>query len=150
MYKIRPLTRYEYVWIDSQALHALFSQLTESTLLTDKQFLQWFKEIHENPCFTLFGIMTSPKKYPKLIGVGTLWTQPKYYRNKGKSGHIEDIIIDKSHQKKGLGKQLVKYIIDYAKNNGCYKVQLHCSEEMKPFYEELDLQNISRSMTRYF
>ena len=150
MYTIRAITRHEHVWITTETLHALFSQLTQSTLLSEKQFRHWFDETNANPCFTLFGVMASPEKYPKLIGIGTLWTQPKYYRNNGKNGHIEDIVIDKAHQKKGLGEQLVKFIIDYAKNHGCYKVQLHCSEEMIPFYKKVGLQNTSKSMTCYF
>ena len=150
MYKIRPITRYEHIWITSETLHTLFSQLTDSVLLPEKQFRQWYDEMHETPCFTLFGVMVSPEKYPKLIGVGTLWVQPKYYRNNGKSGHIEDIIIDKNHRKQGLGKRLVQHMIQYAKENGCYKVQLHCHPEKQSFYEQLAFKNNTKSMAIYF
>ena len=148
MYTIRTITRYEYSWITSKMMHTLFSQLTESTLLSDKEFEKWYTEVQMNPCFTLFGITKSQTEYsnPILVGLGTLWTQPKYYRNKGTSAHIEDIIIDKKYRQQGLGKKLIKYIIDTAIEKGCYKIQLHCTEKMKSFYEQLEFQNKLRSM----
>ena len=147
MYTIRLMCSYEDVWITSSDLHHLFSQLTESKELPAKQYKKWFAEIVENPCVTMFAVIESPEKYPKLVGFGTLWSQPKYYRNNGKSGHIEDIVIDKEHRNKGLGKNLVKHIIDYAKNTGCYKVQLHCSKEMQPFYENLSMSHTTQGMS---
>ena len=150
MYKIRAMSRYEDVWISSSDLHHLFSQLTESTELPEEQYKKWFAETVENPCVTMFAVIASPGRYPKLVGFGTLWTQPKYYRNNGKSGHIEDIVIDKEHRNKGLGKDLVKHIIDYAKNTGCYKVQLHCSQEMQPFYEKLEMIHTTQGMSTHY
>ena len=150
LYEIRAITRYEHVWIHTETLHHLFSQLTTSRLLTQHQFENWFNNVHANPCFTLFGVIESKHKDPKLVGVGTLWIQPKYYRDNGKSGHIEDIIIDKEHRKKGLGKSLVKYITDYAKGKGCYKAQLHCAPEKQSFYEDIGFKNNSKSMCQYY
>jgi GNAT superfamily N-acetyltransferase len=147
MYKIRIITRYEHTWINSKMFHSLFSQLTQSTLLSKDQFQKWFSEIQENPCFTLFGVFQ--EKSPKLIGVGTLWIQPKYYRNNGNSGYIEDIVIDKNYQKKGLGKTLVKHIIDYAKERKCYKIQLYCNPKLQTFYETIGFKNTTKNMEMY-
>ena len=148
MYTIRKITRHEYIWITSSIIHKLFSQLTESVLLSQTKFQKWFTEVQSNPCFTLFGIIESETEYskPTLVGLGTLWIQPKYYHNNRRSGHIEDIIIDKKHRQKGLGKKLIEYIIETAINADCYKIQLHCTEEMQKFYERLTFKNRLRSM----
>ena len=144
MYTIRILSRYEYSWITTENIHNLFSQLTDSTLLTQKEFETWYKEIHKSPYFVLFGITTNNT----LVGIGSLWIEKKYY--KGKSGHIEDIIIDKNHQNQGLGKKLITFITNVAKERGCYKVQLHCKPELQGFYEKLDFKNDTCSMQLYF
>ena len=155
MYTIRPIKSTEQAWITSTTFHNLFSQLTTCTKLSDDQFQNWFDEIMNNPCATIFGVLNIPDNAtftdsPKIVGCGTLWILPKYYRTLGKSGNIEDIIISQEHQNKGLGKQLVKHIIDYAKNHECYKVQLHCSKELQEFYEDLSLEHKTQGMSMYF
>jgi len=144
MYTIRILTRYEYSWITTENIHHLFSQLTNSTLLTQKEFETWYKEIYKTSNSILFGVTIKNT----LVGIGSLWVEKKYY--KGKSGHIEDIIIDKNHQNQGLGKKLLKFITETAKERGCYKVQLHCKPELKSFYEKLNFKNNTCSMQMYF
>jgi ribosomal protein S18 acetylase RimI-like enzyme len=148
MYWIRPITRHEYVWITSKTVYNLFSQLTQSVLLSEKDFHSWFNKILTNPCCTFFGVIDAKDKYssPTLVGVGTLWIPPKYYRQNRQSGHIEDIIVDKDHRDKGLGKELMENIINYAKKQGCHKVKLHCSKENQAFYEKLNFKNNSKSM----
>ena len=145
MYTIRTLSRYEHSWLKTEDFHNLFSQLTDSTLLSQERFMQWFADVQTNPCFTLFGVI-SQDKYVSLVGVGILWMQPRYYRNRGKSGHIEDVVIDIKHRGKGLGGKLVQYILDYAKDLGYYKIQLHCLTEYQAFYEKLRMVNRNKSM----
>ncbi len=69
----------------------------------------------------------------KIFASGTLFIEQKLIRNCGLVGHIEDIVVDKELNGKGIGKKLVCSLSEYAKNNGCYKVILDCRNEIVPF-----------------
>ncbi len=47
---------------------------------------------------------------------------------------IEDIWTHEDFRKLGHGRKLVKELIKMAKQKGCYKAVLFCSEENVPFY----------------
>ena len=51
-------------------------------------------------------------------------------------GHIEDIVVDVKHRKRGLGKMIIDYLTEYSKNKKCYKVILNCSQKNIGFYEK--------------
>ena len=42
--------------------------------------------------------------------------------------------FDKTFQGKGLGKKLLRKVLEFAGNQGCYKTILDCSDEVMPFY----------------
>jgi glucosamine-phosphate N-acetyltransferase len=67
-----------------------------------------------------------------------------------KVGHIEDIVVDKELNGKGIGKQLINELSEYAKNNGCYKVILDCKEDISLFYEKCGFVKKERQMSKYF
>lgn len=37
-------------------------------------------------------------------------------------GLLEDVFVDEAHRGKGIGSELVKYVIEEAKKQGCYKL----------------------------
>lgn len=152
MYEIRRISRYEYSWLNSKDFHNLFAQLTDSILINDDEFRVWFKEMLNNPCFVLFGVIESKPDTPgaHLVGTGSLYIHDRYYRNRSKSAHIEDVVIDQHHRGHGLGKDLVEEMIKYAKKIGCYKVQLNCKSDMQAFYEKLDMVSQKSCMEVYF
>lgn len=47
---------------------------------------------------------------------------------------MEEICIRREYQSKGLGLLLLKALASVAKNVGCYKSTLSCSEKNAPFY----------------
>lgn len=77
----------------------------------------------------------------KIIGSGTLIVENKIIHKFGKVGHLEDIIIDSGYRGCGFGKDLINYLIDFAKNLHCYKVILDCNEENVNFYQKCTPQN---------
>ena len=77
----------------------------------------------------------------KIIGTGTLIIEQKVIHNFGKVGHIEDVVIDKNVQGKGLGKKLINFLIDQSKINNCYKVVLSCSDDKVNFYKKCQPNN---------
>lgn len=138
-FTIRAITRYEYSWITSETFHSLYSQLTKCNLLSKSEYEEWFSKVHESPYFQMFGVIKSTKDgtLPQIVGIGSMWLDPKYYRNKSISARIEDVVVDRKYRGKGLGKALLRFMMDKAKENKCYKITLHCSQNNVKFYEKL-------------
>ena len=77
----------------------------------------------------------------KIVGATTLLIETKFIHNGGKVGHIEDVVVDKKYQRKGIGEKIIIYLLRYAKDQGCYKTILDCTDEVKPFYEKLGFKH---------
>ena len=65
-----------------------------------------------------------------------------HYINKitRKSGIIEDVVVKENQRGKGIGKLLVKNLIEKAKKNDCDKIILSSSEKNLKFYKKLGFQ----------
>jgi len=74
------------------------------------------------------------EKYEKIMGTGTILIEQKFLRGGGKVGHIEDVVVDNRSREKGVGKAIIDSLVEIAKEKGCYKVILNCSNENVPFY----------------
>lgn len=85
-----------------------------------------------------------------VIGTGSILIEQKFIHSFGRVGHIEDIVISNDYRGQGLGKILIKYLIDLARKNTCYKVILNCSEENTKFYEKCGFVNKGVEMALYF
>lgn len=74
------------------------------------------------------------KDEEKIIGCCMLHLQYKLIRNGCKAGFIEEVIVDNQYRKKGVGEELIRFVIEEAKKVGCYKVTLSCFDELISFY----------------
>jgi len=72
----------------------------------------------------------------KIIASGTLLIEKKFIRNFKSVGHIEDIVVDNNYRGKKIGKQLIKFLTEYAYEKDCYKVILDCNHNNIIFYEK--------------
>ena len=82
----------------------------------------------------------------KIVGSTTLLIETKFIHNGGKVGHIEDVVVDKEYQRKGIGEKIIMYLLRYAKDQGCYKTILDCADEVKPFYEKLGFKQNANAL----
>jgi glucosamine-phosphate N-acetyltransferase len=82
----------------------------------------------------------------EIIGATTLLIEQKFIHDGGKVGHIEDVVVRKEFQGKGVGKKIVRSLLKYAQKKGCYKTILDCSDELVPFYESIGFKRHSNSM----
>ncbi len=82
----------------------------------------------------------------KIIGATTLLIEPKFIHEGGLVGHIEDVVIDKNFQGQKIGEKIMKYLLEFAKNRGCYKTILDCTDDVKPFYEKLGFKHIANEL----
>ena len=60
-----------------------------------------------------------------------------------KTIYIDDLCVDENIRGKHVGKSLYEYVIDFAKNQGCYNVTLNvwsCNESATKFYNSLGLK----------
>lgn len=60
-----------------------------------------------------------------------------------KTLYIDDLCVDETCRKKGVGKLLYSYVLDFAKQQNCYNVTLNvwcCNQDALSFYQKLGLQ----------
>lgn len=81
-----------------------------------------------------------------VIGTTSLMIDQKYIHAGGRVGHIEDVSVAPSHQHRGIGTNLVKFAVEYARASGCYKVILHCVPELSPFYQRMGFRDFNIGM----
>ena len=101
-----------------------------------------FEKINNNPDH----IIAVAEKDQKVVGSATLFLETKFIHNGGVVGHIEDVVVDKNFQGQKIGEKIIKYLLDVAKNQGCYKTILDCTDEVKPFYEKLGFKHNANAL----
>jgi len=82
-----------------------------------------------------------------IIGLCFLCVIPNLTRSGKSIGFIEHVIIDKNYRKKGIGKNLMEKVIEYAKECNCYKVIIQSGKERKiahKFYEKIGFNGKSK------
>lgn len=87
----------------------------------------------------------------KLVGIVGLWILTKYYVGK----HIEpdNVYILPEYQGKGIGKQLMQWVFEYAKDIGCEASELNCyinNKEGNRFWEQLGYEAIGYHYQKKF
>ena len=82
----------------------------------------------------------------RIVGSTTMLIEPKFIHNGGNVAHIEDVVVSKDYQRKGIGEMLMRSLLDLAKDNNCYKTILDCTDEVKPFYEKIGFKRTSNGM----
>ena len=86
----------------------------------------------------------------ELISTGTILYEHKFIHNISKLAHIEDICVDEKYRGQKYGTELINYLVEEAKKNGCYKVNLYCDEKLQKFYEKSNFDKKGIQMAIYF
>jgi len=82
----------------------------------------------------------------KIIGSTTLFIEQKFIHDGGLVGHIEDVVVRKDYEGKGIGIKLVMSMLERAKEKNCYKTILDCKDDLKQFYERIGFKRESNCM----
>ena len=82
----------------------------------------------------------------KIIGSTTLFIEQKFIHNGGRVGHIEDVVVSKEYEGRGIGFKLVNSLLEKARVMNCYKTILDCQDELIPFYERIGFKQESNQM----
>ena len=110
--------------------------------MSEDKALEIFKKIKSNPEH----IIIIAEIEGRVIGSTTLLIEPKFIHQGGVVGHIEDVVVDKKFQGKKIGEKIITHVLEIAKNHGCYKTILDCSDSVKPFYEKLGFKHNSNEL----
>lgn len=79
-----------------------------------------------------------------ILGTGSIFFLERI--RGGKAGVIEDIAVIENERKKGIGALIVNRLIEYARNRGCFKITLVCSDKNLEFYKTLGFVEDYKSM----
>ena len=101
-----------------------------------------FKKIDSNPDY----IIAVAELDGKIVGSTTLLIEQKFIHQGGLVGHIEDVVVDKNFQGQKIGEKIMKYLLEIAKKQGCYKTILDCTDDVKPFYEKLGFKQVASEL----
>lgn len=129
---------------DYPKINKLLGQLTESPDISNQKFIEQFNKLKENDLHLVI------EKEGKIIGYGAIIIDYKFYRNCKNVGHIEDIVIDTNERGNGLAKKIINKLIEYGKNQNCYKFILSCKDEYINFYRKYNFEKKNNMMVKYF
>ena len=82
----------------------------------------------------------------KIVGSTTLLIEQKFIHEGGKVGHIEDVVVSKEYEGRGIGIKLITSLLEIANEKNCYKTILDCKDELIPFYERIGFKQESNQM----
>jgi len=100
------------------------------------------KKIKQNPNHIIYVAIADKK----IIGSTTLLIEQKFIHDGGLVGHIEDVVVRKDYERKGIGIKLVTSMLEHAKEKNCYKTILDCKDDVKQFYEKIGFKRESNCM----
>lgn len=114
---LRPLASTDH----SRSHLKLLSDLTHSPSVPIEAWEKQFNQLSSCP-ETYYPIVVVDKNSDQLVACGTLVLERKFIRGLGMVGHIEDITVGKESQGNGLGKVLLKTLVEISEKLGAYKV----------------------------
>lgn len=112
------------------------------TSIDKKKAEDIFERINANPNH----IIVVAELDGKVVGATTLLIEQKFIHNGGLVGHVEDVVVDKNFQGQKIGAKIMNYLLNVAKEAGCYKTILDCTDDVKSFYEKLGFKNVANEL----
>jgi glucosamine-phosphate N-acetyltransferase len=116
--------------------------LRQASNLDKKRAKSILQKITQNPDHVIFVALEGNN----VVGATTLLIEQKFIHDGGKVGHIEDVVVSKNVQGTGIGEKIIRFVLDYAKKQGCYKTILDCDDKVRPFYEKIGFEAHSNGM----
>ena len=116
--------------------------LRKASDLDQTKAKQILKKIKQNPNHIIHVAIDEKK----VVGSTTLFIEQKFIHDGGFVGHIEDVVVRKDYEGKGIGIKLVTSMLELAKEKNCYKTILDCKDNVKQFYERIGFKRESNGM----
>ena len=116
--------------------------LRNASSLDKNKAKEILKKIKQNPNHIIHVAIDDEK----IVGSTTLFIEQKFIHNGGLVGHIEDVVVRKDCEGKGIGIKLITSMLERAKEKNCYKTILDCKDDVKQFYERIGFKCESNAM----
>lgn len=131
---------------DKNQYLALLEQLTSVGNISDSKWFLLFQKIEKNEGIEIYVLVALREDGRSsdnegdneiILAAGTLYVEQKFIHEGATVGHIEDVVVAEKARGLGLGKQIVDYLVDRARQLGAYKVILDTREDTVGFYTKL-------------
>ena len=116
--------------------------LKQASDIEAKKAEEIFEKINSTPDYTI----AVAELEGRVVGATTLLIEQKFIHNGGLVGHIEDVVVDKNHQGQKIGEKIMKFLLDIANEQGCYKTILDCTDDVKLFYEKMGFKQVASEL----
>ncbi|KAG5500641.1 hypothetical protein JKF63_03737 [Porcisia hertigi] len=118
---------------DLGELLELLSHLTSAPALSKEELEQVHSRRVLAGVHTRVAVCTTTLK---IIGTASLFVEPKFFRGGKSVGHIEDVVTHPDRRGQGIARDLLKSIVEVARDSNCYKVILDCTDDMVMYYSK--------------
>lgn len=113
---------------------ALLCELSDTITCKSQEFFDsMVNTINNNNNHHVFVIEDTIEK--RVVATVTLLVEPKFIHNGMCVGHIEDVVVSRTHRTQKLGKMLMEYVNTWMRELNCYKLILDCHEGLEAFYK---------------
>jgi len=113
---------------DKSDIFKLLKQLTDAPDISSERYDYIVSSLNDNHRIFTF------VEDGKTIGLITVFIEQKLIHGGRCVAHIEDLVVDKEHRKKGISSALIDHVVKYVKDANCYKIILNCAVELVNFY----------------
>ena len=116
----------------------LYSQLDmdDGKVLSLESAKEIFLKLNTYPDYDLY----VAEKDGEIIGTYALAIMDNLAHMGSKSGLIEDVVVSRSHQRRGIGKKMMEHAVELCRAKSCYKVALSSNikrDDAHEFYKNL-------------
>lgn len=127
----------------------LLSELTITNYLETSVFLKNIERIHEMGTIIVGYVGKPDDNTFELIASGTIIIEPKIIRGGNNVGHIEDVVVAKTMQGRGISQKILDFLKIIARENNCYKIILDCDIAIKNVYIKSGFDSKGVQMAKY-
>lgn len=122
---------------DLSSILSLFKQPdVDKNVLSILQAKRIFNRIRHYPDYKIY----VAKADQRIVGTFSLLIMEKLSHLGAKSGIVDDVVVHRNWQGKGIGKKMMQFAEDRCQESGCYKLMLSSNvkrELAHRFYEKL-------------
>jgi glucosamine-phosphate N-acetyltransferase len=122
----------------------LLSQLTEVGHITSIKFSNILDKI-QSQIWVIEDIQSN-----KIVASASILLEQKIIHEGGIVAHLEDVIVDQSYRGNQLGKKLIEFIVQKARESGAYKIIADCKPELLSFYSKNGFEKKGEQIAIYF
>ncbi|OLY83007.1 Glucosamine 6-phosphate N-acetyltransferase [Smittium mucronatum] len=140
---IRPLSSTDF---NSGFLDCL-SGLTVVGDVTEEMYVKRFELMKRTLCKHV--VVVYDNTCNRVVATGAVFVEPKFTRECGLLGHIEDVSVHPHYQGKKLGALMIEQLKDLCEVLDCYKISLNCNTNNIPFYEKCGFSKKEQQMVIY-